>query len=127
MQTEKFILKLDQSNRVFYGTFTNVSKTLINRLKEKNYIKHVIIDLFPETINGDIVIDVNNPDEETYDIDIYLNEVATDEMKEAIKKWKNRDIDINEDDETLEIHFKLQKTSPLIKTNDDEHEMILEL
>lgn len=133
MQKEKITLTLDEENNVFYGSFTDISKDLLQRLKNNEFalkkeerIKHIVVDLFPDTVSGDILIEIADPDDETYDVDIYFDPIATKEMKDPVTKWNNRDIDLNEDDESLEIRFTTRKDSPIIQKN-DENEIILEL
>lgn len=133
MQKDNFTLTLDQDNKVFYGTFTDIRKDLLQRLKDNAFafkenkrIEHIMLELFPDTLTIDIVIEKGSPDEETYDINIYLNLTATEEMKDPVMKWKNRDIDFDEEDELLEISFTTRKDSPIIKKH-DENELILEL
>lgn len=133
MQKDNFTLTLDQDNKVFYGTFTDIPKDLLQRLKDNAFafkenkrIEHIMLELFPDTLTIDILIEKGSPDEETYDINIYLNLTATEEMKDPVMKWKNRDIDFDEEDELLEISFTTRKDSPIIKKH-DENELILEL
>ncbi len=124
---ETFTLHFDEDNKVFYGKFKGISRDFFTRLKQSGYIEKVIVELFPETLSGEIIIDIFPENDLKYEVDFYFDTIATKEMKQAINKWKNRDIDINEDDETLEVHIKIEKASSEIQLSEDKKNMIITL
>lgn len=114
-----FTLPFDKKGEVFMGEFTNCPQEFLNHLKELGLLTHVLPELFPESFDGEIVIDPF-PGKETYSVDFYLTLTATKEMKQPITKYKNRDIDINEEDETLEFSLAIGKKSVFIEKQTDE-------
>lgn len=106
---EKFILRFDQESKTFIGKFNDVSKTLIQRLKEKGLLERVtedFIEKLPETISGEIHYDPDARDEEDYWLFFYLDLKLPD--MNATQTYLNRDINIEEDGEVT-FNFLAEK------------------
>lgn len=124
---EKITLPFDQKNEMFMGEFKDVSRDFIQFLKDNGLLEKVtpeFIEMMPETFDGKLNIDPAANTEDAYWVFFYLNVKATEEMKISTQEYLSRDIDINEDDETLEFNFFVPKTSKFVIKADDQ-EMIL--
>jgi hypothetical protein len=124
---ETFTLTFDKHDEIFRGDFKNIPRDILTRIKEEGYLEKIMVELFPETISGEILIDTCLDNDLNYQIDFYLNMVATPEMKKAINKWKNRNIEINEDDEKIEIHIIIAKNTSAILLSDEKNKLMLTL
>lgn len=123
----EFTLTFDKKNEIFRGTFKELPKEFIGALKEQWFLERVtdeFIESLPDTFDGEIDIDEVANSEDTYWLFFYTEVKATDEIKMPIKKYQNRDININEDDDSLEFSIFIPKKSGIVKKADSK-EIIL--
>ncbi len=124
---ETFTLTFNTHDEIFRGNFKNISRDILTRIKEEGYLEKIMIELFPETISGEILIDTCLDNDLNYQVDFYLDMVATPEMKKAINKWKNRNIEINEDDEKIKIHIIIAKNASAILLSNNKTKILVTL
>jgi len=116
MKAQKFTLTFKPTQQNFSTKFVGISKDFLRYLKDAELLPHVLPDLFPETFNGEIVIDYyDQGNEEAYSVDFYLDLGPTDEMKETMTKYNNRDIGICEESNKLEFSLKIDRRSGYLK------------
>lgn len=123
-----FPLSFDQQNEMFVGTFKEVPKEFIGFLKEQGFLEKVTdecIESLPDVMEMEINIDPAANPEDSYWVFFYTETKATEEMKIPTQEYLNRDLDIDEDDETIQFNILIPKDSKIIKKSDDQ-EIIIE-
>jgi len=119
-QTNEFTLRFDPIQKNFSTKFKG-SRKFLHYLKDAELLPYSLPDLFPKTFNGEIIIDKIDQGEESYSIDFYLDVEATNKMKETMTRYKNRDIEIDEENNKLEFSLKIERQSGyIIKDNKEE-------
>jgi len=124
-KTNDFTLTFKPTQDNFSTKFVGISRDFLQYLKDAELLPHVVPNLFPETFNGEILIDKFEPgNEEAYSVDFYLELEASDEMKETMTKYNNRDIEICEETNKLEFSLKIERQSGYI-VKDNKKKIVL--
>lgn len=123
---QKFCLPFDEKEEIFKGTFKNVPRDFILLLKNKGLLEKVrpeFVELMPENFDTEVNTDPIANTKELW-VFFYLKVKATPEMKIATQEYLSRDIDINDEDDTLEFSILVPKNSEFVEKMDD-NEIIL--
>ncbi len=124
----KFQLHFDEKNEMFMGEFKELPKEFIGFLKEQGFLKYVTdeyIESLPDLLNGELNIDPDANTDDSLWVFFYFNTKVPPEMNTPTQEYLNRDIDINEDDGTLEFNIMVPKDSEII-TKSNNQEIVLE-
>ncbi|MEI7918979.1 MAG: hypothetical protein WCH65_01895 [bacterium] len=122
METQKFTLTFEPTQQNFSTKFTEMTRDFLEYLKNAELLPNCLPELFPETFCGEIIIDPLDPgNEDAYTVDFYTDIKATKKMKEPITQYRNRDITIDEDDETLNFSIRVYKKSGYLESVTEEN------
>lgn len=120
----KFVLEYNNDD-VYSTMFLDVPRSFLQTLKDAELLPKCSPETFPETFDGEIIIDPFDPgNEDAYTVDFYTTIKATKEMKDILTQYHNRDITIDEDDETLNFSIRIYKDSGYLEKATEE-EIIL--
>lgn len=120
-KTQKFVLDFNDVEDVFSTLFLELPRAFMQTLKDAELLPNCLPELFPETFCGEIIIDPFDPgNEDAYTVDFYTDIPATKEMKNVLTKFHNRDITIDEDDETLNFSIRVYKDTGYLEQVTDE-------
>ncbi|MCX6822865.1 MAG: hypothetical protein NTX91_02615 [candidate division SR1 bacterium] len=125
-ETFTFTLPYDDKRKEFCMGFKGISRSLLQKLKDKKLLESVVPELFPETLDFEIIIDHDAMEAPNiYSVDFYTTMMATKEMRQPVISFKNRSIDVGEDiGDTVSFYLDIPKDSEFI-TKDSPEEIIV--